>query len=146
MPKIATFQTNKGSIRIRLLDDTAPVTVANFVGLATGTKEYRDPQSGDKKTGSYYDGTIFHRVIPNFMIQGGDPTGTGRGGPGYEFEDEFREKMSLRKKVGRRYIGVLPRMVLVALEAWDRTDFRDHLRQLDWPTDGDADKWRRRTP
>ena len=63
-----------------------------------------------------------------------------------QIEDEFREKMSLRKKVGRRYIGVLPRMVLVALEAWDRTDFRDYLRQLNWPTDADAARWQRRTP
>jgi Fe-S-cluster containining protein len=63
-----------------------------------------------------------------------------------QIEDEFRERMALRKKVGRRYIGVLPRMVLVALEAWDRTDFRDYLRQLEWPTDADADNWRRRAP
>jgi Fe-S-cluster containining protein len=63
-----------------------------------------------------------------------------------QIEDAFRERMALRKKVGRRYIGVLPRMVLVALEAWDRTDFRDYLRQLDWPTDADAEKWRRRSP
>jgi peptidyl-prolyl cis-trans isomerase A (cyclophilin A) len=89
MTTYATLQTNKGDIRVRLLEETAPETVANFIGLATGTKEYRDPVSGDKKTGNYYDGTIFHRVIPNFMIQAGDPTGTGRGGPGYEFGDEF---------------------------------------------------------
>ena len=63
-----------------------------------------------------------------------------------QIEDEFRDKLSLRKKVGRRYIGVLPRMVLVALEAWDRTDFRDYLRQLEWPTDADADRWRPRAP
>ncbi|HEX5058529.1 MAG TPA: YkgJ family cysteine cluster protein [Kofleriaceae bacterium] len=63
-----------------------------------------------------------------------------------QIEDEFRDKLSLRKKVGRRYIGVLPRMVLVALEAWDRTDFRDYLRQLEWPTDTEADRWRPRAP
>ena len=63
-----------------------------------------------------------------------------------QIEDEFRERMALRKKVGRRYLGVLPRMVLVALEAWDRTDFREYLRQLPWPTDTDAEKWRRRSP
>jgi Fe-S-cluster containining protein len=62
-----------------------------------------------------------------------------------QIEEEFRERMSLRKKVGRRYIGVLPRMVLVGLEAWDRTDFRDYLRQLDWPTDADAERWQRRS-
>ena len=61
-----------------------------------------------------------------------------------EIEDEFRDRLALRKKVGRRYIGVLPRMVLVALEAWDRTDFRDYLRQLDWPSDDDAARWTRR--
>jgi peptidyl-prolyl cis-trans isomerase A (cyclophilin A) len=89
MTTYATLRTNKGDIRIRLLDDSAPETVSNFVGLATGAKEYRDPESGEKKSGRYYDGTIFHRVIPNFMIQAGDPTGTGRGGPGYQFDDEF---------------------------------------------------------
>ena len=67
-----------------------------------------------------------------------------RAGGRAAIEDEFREKMSLRKKVGRRYLGVLPRMVLVALEAWDRTDFRDYLRQLDWPTDADVDRWKPR--
>jgi peptidyl-prolyl cis-trans isomerase A (cyclophilin A) len=90
MTKYATIQTNKGDIRIKLLEDEAPETVGNFVGLATGTKEYKDPNDGQMKTGNYYDGTVFHRVIPNFMIQGGDPTGTGRGGPGYEFGDEFK--------------------------------------------------------
>ena len=89
MTKYATLQTSKGDIKVRLLEQDAPETVANFVGLATGTKEYKDPSSGERKTGNYYDGTIFHRVIPNFMIQAGDPTGTGRGGPGYDFGDEF---------------------------------------------------------
>lgn len=85
----ATLVTSKGNIRVRLLDDTAPETVANFVGLATGAKEWTDPASGEQRAGeSLYAGTVFHRVIPNFMIQGGDPTGTGRGGPGYRFGDE----------------------------------------------------------
>jgi peptidyl-prolyl cis-trans isomerase A (cyclophilin A) len=89
MTKYATFVTSKGDIRVRLLDDTAPDTVANFCGLATGTKDWKDPNTGSKKSGeALYSGTIFHRVIPNFMIQGGDPTGTGRGGPGYQFGDE----------------------------------------------------------
>jgi peptidyl-prolyl cis-trans isomerase A (cyclophilin A) len=89
LAKFATLVTNKGDIRVRLLEDTAPETVANFVGLATGSKEWTDPKSGSKKSGeSLYAGTIFHRVIPSFMIQGGDPTGTGRGGPGYKFGDE----------------------------------------------------------
>ena len=88
MPTFATLVTNHGSIKVRLLEDTAPETVANFVGLATGAKEYTDPVDGAKKSGPYYNGTVFHRVIPNFMIQGGDPTGSGRGGPGYQFKDE----------------------------------------------------------
>ena len=88
MAKYASLVTSKGTIKVRLLPDHAPKTVDNFVGLATGTKEYKDPRNGQKKTGPYYDGTIFHRVIPEFMIQAGDPTGTGTGGPGYQFEDE----------------------------------------------------------
>jgi len=86
--KYATLVTSKGTIKVRLLPDHAPMTVDNFVGLATGAKEWRDPRDGKKKTEPMYDGTVFHRVIPEFMIQGGDPTGTGTGGPGYEFEDE----------------------------------------------------------
>lgn len=85
----AVLHTTLGDIVVELFDDYAPKTVANFVGLANGTKEYTDPNDGQAKTGSFYDGTIFHRVIEGFMIQGGDPTGTGRGGPGYTFADEF---------------------------------------------------------
>ena len=88
MAKYATLVTSKGTIKVRPLPDHAPMTVDNFVGLATGAKEWRDPRDGKKKTEPMYDGTVFHRVIPEFMIQGGDPTGTGTGGPGYEFEDE----------------------------------------------------------
>jgi peptidyl-prolyl cis-trans isomerase A (cyclophilin A) len=84
----ATFETSKGSIRVRLFPDTAPKTVENFVGLATGSRSWRNPGSGATERRPLYEGTIFHRVIPNFMIQGGDPLGTGRGGPGYQFEDE----------------------------------------------------------
>ena len=84
----ATLETSKGPIRVRLFPDTAPKTVENFVGLATGGKPWRNPTTGTQEQGSLYEGTIFHRVIPNFMIQGGDPLGTGRGGPGYQFEDE----------------------------------------------------------
>jgi peptidyl-prolyl cis-trans isomerase A (cyclophilin A) len=83
------IQTSEGAITVKLWADKAPKTVANFVGLATGTKEWTDPKSREKKKGkSLYEGTIFHRVIPGFMVQGGDPTGTGMGGPGYQFEDE----------------------------------------------------------
>ncbi|WP_035697645.1 peptidylprolyl isomerase [Glycomyces tenuis] len=85
----ATLKTNVGDIKIDLFDNHAPKTVANFVGLAEGTKEYTDPNTGAAGSGPYYDGVIFHRIISGFMIQGGDPTGTGRGGPGYQFADEF---------------------------------------------------------
>jgi peptidyl-prolyl cis-trans isomerase A (cyclophilin A) len=85
----ATFVTNKGTFKVRLMPENAPNTVDNFVGLATGKKEWADPRSREKKSEPFYDGTVFHRVIPNFMIQGGDPTATGTGGPGYEFADEF---------------------------------------------------------
>jgi peptidyl-prolyl cis-trans isomerase A (cyclophilin A) len=86
----ARFQTNQGTIVCELFEKDAPATVKNFTELAEGKKEYTDPRSGEKKKGAFYDGTIFHRVIPQFMIQGGDPTGTGRGDPGYRFEDEFQ--------------------------------------------------------
>jgi len=86
----ATFKTSMGDIVVKLLPEKAPITVENFVGLAEGTKEWTDPRSGQKQTGTpLYDGTVFHRVIPDFMIQGGDPLGTGTGGPGYRFQDEI---------------------------------------------------------
>ena len=85
----AKFDTTEGSFTIRLFDKEAPNTVANFVGLAEGTKEWKHPGTGEKKTAPYYDGIIFHRVIKGFMIQGGDPLGQGTGGPGYNFGDEF---------------------------------------------------------
>ena len=88
MPITATFTTSKGAFTVRLMPDHAPKTVANFIDLATGKREWRDPRDGKKKTERLYDGTVFHRVIKDFMIQGGDPEGTGRGGPGYQFEDE----------------------------------------------------------
>jgi peptidyl-prolyl cis-trans isomerase A (cyclophilin A) len=85
----ATLHTNTGPIHLRLFPDHAPETVRNFVELAEGRRQYTDPRTGQGGSGPYYDGTTFHRVIPGFMIQGGDPTGTGRGGPGYTFGDEF---------------------------------------------------------
>jgi peptidyl-prolyl cis-trans isomerase A (cyclophilin A) len=88
MPTTATFVTSQGSFEVTLIAEHAPITVANFVDLATGKREWRDPRDGQRKTEPLYDGTIFHRVIPDFMIQGGDPQGTGTGGPGYRFEDE----------------------------------------------------------
>lgn len=86
---IATFETNKGTFKVKLFASQAPKTVENFVGLAEGTKEYTDPKTGKKAKSHFYDGLKFHRVIPNFMIQGGDPLGTGTGGPGYQFGDEI---------------------------------------------------------
>jgi peptidyl-prolyl cis-trans isomerase A (cyclophilin A) len=85
----ATLQTNQGRIVIRLFPDHAPKTVRNFVELAEGGRQWTDPRTGRATTSKLYDGTIFHRVIPDFMIQGGDPLGSGRGGPGYKFADEF---------------------------------------------------------
>jgi peptidyl-prolyl cis-trans isomerase A (cyclophilin A) len=84
----ATFKTSMGDIELKLFPERAPKTVENFVGLAEGTKEWTDPK-GQKVTRPLYDGTIFHRVIPDFMIQGGDPLGNGTGGPGYRFADEI---------------------------------------------------------
>ena len=89
----AVIETTEGSFTVRLFDKEVPKTVANFVGLAEGTKEWRDPSTGEKKTGPYYDGIIFHRVISGFMIQGGDRLGTGTGGPGYNFGDEFHPSL-----------------------------------------------------
>ena len=87
MAQTATLHTNHGDIVITLFDEAAPTTVANFVGLATGTKEYRDATSGQPTTGKFYDGLGFHRIINGFMIQGGCPLGTGTGDPGYRFDD-----------------------------------------------------------
>ena len=92
MAVYAQFETSEGNFTIRLFDKEAPNTVANFVGLAEGTKEWTDPRTNQKVTQPYYDGIIFHRVIDGFMIQGGDPLGTGTGGPGYKFADEFSPK------------------------------------------------------
>ncbi|SDY16489.1 peptidyl-prolyl cis-trans isomerase A (cyclophilin A) [Micromonospora pattaloongensis] len=89
----ATLHTNVGPIRLELFPNHAPKTVRNFVELAEGTREYIDPRTGQPGSGPYYDGTISHRVISGFMIQMGDPTGTGRGGPGYTFADEFHPEL-----------------------------------------------------
>lgn len=87
--KTAVLETTLGTIECKLFDKETPVTVDNFVGLATGTKEYTDTKTREKKKSHFYDGMVFHRVIPNFMIQGGDPLGQGTGGPGYQFQDEI---------------------------------------------------------
>jgi peptidyl-prolyl cis-trans isomerase A (cyclophilin A) len=88
-PMYAIFETTQGTFKIKLFADKAPKTVENFVGLAEGTKEFTDPKTGKQTKRPFYDGLIFHRVIPNFMVQGGCPLGTGTGGPGYKFEDEI---------------------------------------------------------
>lgn len=86
---VAVIQTSMGTIKVRLFKSKAPITVENFIGLATGKKEWTDPKTNKKVKGkSLYAGTVFHRVIPGFMIQGGDPLGQGIGGPGYQFQDE----------------------------------------------------------
>ena len=93
MDKTATLHTSLGDIRVVLFPDHAPKTVANFVGLALGTGEYAQPNASGGSSGPFYDGTVFHRVIKGFMIQGGDPLGNGTGGPGYEFGDEFHPEL-----------------------------------------------------
>ena len=95
----AILKTNQGDIIINLFPDHAPKTVANFVGLAEGTKSY---DAGNGKTGPFYDGLGFHRVIEGFMIQGGCPLGTGTGGPGYTFKDEFHPELHLRQALPAR--------------------------------------------
>lgn len=97
MAKTATLHTSAGQINLQLFPDHAPKTVRNFVELATGTREYVDPRTGAPGTGPYFDGTIAHRVIAGFMVQLGDPTGTGRGGPGYTFDDEFHPELSFNQ-------------------------------------------------
>ena len=93
----ATLHTNHGDITLLLFGDQAPKTVDNFVGLASGTKEYTDPKTGERRTSRFYDGLTFHRVIDGFMIQGGCPLGTGTGGPDYTFGDEFHPDLVFNK-------------------------------------------------
>ncbi len=90
----ATLRTNQGQVVIRLFPDQAPKTVRNFVELAEGGRQWTDPRTGRATTDKLYDGTVFHRVIPDFMIQGGDPLGSGRGGPGYKFADEIHPDLA----------------------------------------------------
>jgi len=91
---VATIRTNHGDIRVNLFGNHAPITVDNFVGLATGAKEWTDPATGEKKSTPLYDGVIFHRIIKDFMLQGGDPLGQGVGGPGYNFDDEIHPELN----------------------------------------------------
>jgi peptidyl-prolyl cis-trans isomerase A (cyclophilin A) len=93
----AIFETTEGNIVVKLLEKEAPKTVENFIGLAEGTKEFKDAKTGNKTKRNFYDGLIFHRVIPKFMIQGGCPLGTGTGDPGYRFADEFHPSLKHSK-------------------------------------------------
>ncbi len=93
----ATLKTNRGDISVKLFPNHAPTTVRNFMELANGEREYQDPTTGETKKGRFYDGLIFHRVIDGFMVQGGCPRGDGRGGPGYQFKDEFHPELRFDK-------------------------------------------------
>jgi len=95
--KTAVMETSLGTIEIELFEKEAPITVANFVDLATAKKEWTNPETGEKKKSKFYDGLVFHRVIPQFMIQGGDPAGNGTGGPGYRFQDEIVPSLTFDK-------------------------------------------------
>ena len=91
----ATLHTSEGDVTVELFEERAPRTVGNFIGLATGEREWTDPETGERVQGEpLYEDVLFHRIIDGFMIQGGDPTGTGRGGPGYQFDDEFHEELT----------------------------------------------------
>lgn len=92
----AILHTTLGDITVELYPNHAPKTVRNFVGLANGSQEWTDPSTGQSSSEPLYNGTVFHRVIPNFMIQGGDPLGNGRGGPGYTFDDEIHPELTFR--------------------------------------------------
>jgi len=94
---VATIHTNYGDIVVNLFGNHAPKTVKNFVGLATGEQEWSHPATGERSNVPLYKGVVFHRVIPNFMIQGGDPLGTGTGGPGYRFDDEIHPELDFTK-------------------------------------------------
>lgn len=93
----ATLHTSEGDIRLELFPNHAPKTVRNFTELATGAREWTDPETGEKKSEPFYDGLVFHRIIEDFMIQGGCPEGTGRGGPGYTFDDEIHPELTFDK-------------------------------------------------
>jgi peptidyl-prolyl cis-trans isomerase A (cyclophilin A) len=97
----ATFDTTEGTIVVRLFENDAPVTVKNFIDLAEGSREWTHPTTKAKSNNPLYNGTIFHRVIPDFMVQGGDPTGTGMGGPGYQFQDETKNSQHKFDKPGK---------------------------------------------
>ncbi|KAB1655347.1 peptidylprolyl isomerase [Pseudoclavibacter chungangensis] len=94
---IATITTNHGPIKLELYGNHAPKTVKTITGLATGELEWTDPATGEKRNDPFYDGVVFHRIIPGFMLQGGDPTGTGAGGPGFTFDDEIHPELTFQE-------------------------------------------------
>ncbi|MDQ1288183.1 MAG: peptidyl-prolyl cis-trans isomerase [Actinomycetota bacterium] len=96
-PLYATLHTNRGVVRVELFPNHAPKTVSNFVELAEGTRDWQDPKTGQTRRDPFFDGLTFHRVIPNFMIQGGCPLGTGTGGPGYTFDDEIHPELAFNR-------------------------------------------------
>ena len=118
----ATLHTNRGDIKIALFGNHAPKTVANFVGLAQGSKDYSTENASGGSSGPFYDGAVFHRVIDGFMIQGGDPTGTGRGGPGYQFADEFHPELQFDKPYLLAMANAGPRHQRVAVLHHGRQD------------------------
>jgi peptidyl-prolyl cis-trans isomerase A (cyclophilin A) len=136
----AVIETNMGTIVCELFEKTAPITVKNFIELAEGTKEWTHPKTGEKKKSRYYDGLIFHRVIPGFMIQGGDPLGEGYGGPGYKFQNEFSADVKFDKpgrlamaNAGKNTNGsqFFITDVVVPLKAEDYTIFGQVVEGLD---------------
>jgi len=120
----ATLHTNLGDIRLELYPEQAPETVSNFVGLATGQKAWTDPRTGAESHAPLYDNVIFHRVIPGFMIQGGDPLGDGTGGPGYVFDDEIDEWLQGKHTIFGAVTDEASRAVVDAISAVE-TDPRD---------------------
>ncbi len=129
---VVIMKTNSGDIHLELFKNAAPKTVANFVGLAEGTKEFTDPKTNKKTKRPYYDGLIFHRVIKGFMIQGGDPLGSGRGGPGYKFEDEINaDQLGLDKlKAIRKDGSIHPYLLVRTREDYQRTVLMPLWRKL----------------
>ncbi len=115
MTTYATLHTNHGDIRIELFPNHAPKTVRNFTGLADGSQEWTDPRTGAKSNAPLYDGVVFHRVISGFMIQGGDPLGTGTGGPGYRFGDEIHPELHVHQALPARDGQRRPRHQRVAV-------------------------------
>jgi cyclophilin family peptidyl-prolyl cis-trans isomerase len=141
---VYVIQTNLGSIEVELFQNDAPETVANFIGLAEGTKEFKDAATGKKVKRHFYDGLIFHRVIKDFMIQGGCPLGSGRGGPGYKFEDEIDAKaLGLDKlKATDPKNGPHPLLMIRSQEDFQRNVIMPLFQKMDIKSQKELDKRR----